>query len=541
MKVKLLLLLALIPTFWALTRPGYFPMHDDIQGMRVLQMHKCVLDFQLPCRWVPDMGYGYGYPQFNYYAPLPYYFMEGFVIAGNPILDTVKVGFAASLILSAYSMYLLASYVWGKKGGFISAIFYSYAPYRAVDIYVRGAMGEAWAFVFLPLVLLFSLRILDGKKAVLPFALSVAGLLLSHNISIVMFAPFCVLFVFTLRRFNIDSLKRLSVGAFWGLSLSAFFVFPAFLEKNLVHVDTILAGYFNFLAHFVGIRQLLFSTHWGYGSSSLGPLDGMSLSVGLWHWAVPALSLLVLLLLKKYSELRLALIFVIFGGLALLLIHPRSQIIWNNLDILSFVQFPWRFLMVAVLFFSLAAGSVGVLLARYSKLIILSLLFLLILFNASYFFPKAYVDIDDRARFSGNNWMLQQTISIFDYLPKSAKFPPSSEAPDKPFATEGEVTIVDGLKGTNWQRWNVIVHSGESEIAFPLYNFPTWEAKIDGKKAEVFESGDLGLVTLEVSNGVHEVSLVLRDTLVRTSANVATILALLAIPVVLYNNKKKLW
>ena len=45
-----------------LLMPGYFPMHDDLQMMRQLEMDKCFRDGQIPCRWVPDMGYGYGFP-----------------------------------------------------------------------------------------------------------------------------------------------------------------------------------------------------------------------------------------------------------------------------------------------------------------------------------------------------------------------------------------------------------------------------------------------------------------------------------------------
>ena len=50
-----------IVSFYQLTRPGFFPMQDDLQAFRVEQMVKCVKDFQIPCRWIPDMGYQYGY------------------------------------------------------------------------------------------------------------------------------------------------------------------------------------------------------------------------------------------------------------------------------------------------------------------------------------------------------------------------------------------------------------------------------------------------------------------------------------------------
>ena len=68
-----LIVIFTIPTVWNLLKPGFFPMQDDLQAFRVQQMDKCLDDFQIPCRWVPDAGYRYGYPQFNYYPPFPYY------------------------------------------------------------------------------------------------------------------------------------------------------------------------------------------------------------------------------------------------------------------------------------------------------------------------------------------------------------------------------------------------------------------------------------------------------------------------------------
>src|SRR3989344_5228562 len=153
-----LLLILTIPAISSLLRPGYFPMHDDMQAMRLLQMDKCIKDGQIPCRWVPDMGYGYGYPQFNYYAPLPYYAMEGFHLLGFSFLDSVKVFFVLTVIISAWGMYLLGSTLWGRGGGFLSALFYVYLPFRAVDMYARGAVGELAAFSILPFIFLYSYR-----------------------------------------------------------------------------------------------------------------------------------------------------------------------------------------------------------------------------------------------------------------------------------------------------------------------------------------------------------------------------------------------
>jgi hypothetical protein len=84
-----------------LCKSGFFPMQDDLQAFRIYEMNKCFTDFQIPCRWVPDAGYEYGYPQFNYYPPSVYYLGEALYKVGFQYIDSVKILFAAGYILSA--------------------------------------------------------------------------------------------------------------------------------------------------------------------------------------------------------------------------------------------------------------------------------------------------------------------------------------------------------------------------------------------------------------------------------------------------------
>ncbi|MBU1032095.1 hypothetical protein KKE03_04230, partial [Patescibacteria group bacterium] len=122
--IGLLLTLSLL---WPLFTAPYFIHHDDVQVIRVYEMDKCFKDGQIPCRWVPDLGGLYGYPIFNYYAPLPYYFGELIYFLTGSLLISAKTMFALSFLGAYIFMYLLGSKMWGKMGGSISAVFYSFA------------------------------------------------------------------------------------------------------------------------------------------------------------------------------------------------------------------------------------------------------------------------------------------------------------------------------------------------------------------------------------------------------------------------------
>jgi len=169
MKKVLLLILLILPSFSLMLRPGVWTMHD-FHLFRQYEFNLCADEGSFPCRWAPDSSLGYGQPLFNFYSQFPYWLGQVFIILGFQIIDSVKILFFLSLFLSASSMYLLSSRFWGRLGGLVSALFYVYAPYRAVDVWVRGALPEALAFIFFPLILYFipvSLRVLH-VSAVLP-------------------------------------------------------------------------------------------------------------------------------------------------------------------------------------------------------------------------------------------------------------------------------------------------------------------------------------------------------------------------------------
>lgn len=105
-----------ISLLWPLFAAPLFAHQDDVQVIRLYEMGKCFKDGQIPCRWVPDLGNLYGYPLFNYYAPLSYYFGSLINLLTGSLLTSVKTMFGISFIGAYIFMYLLASKLWGKKG-----------------------------------------------------------------------------------------------------------------------------------------------------------------------------------------------------------------------------------------------------------------------------------------------------------------------------------------------------------------------------------------------------------------------------------------
>src|SRR5947207_15947771 len=101
------LLFVLILSYWAI-KPlfisGFFPIHDDTQVARVFEMNKSLADGMFPVRWVSDLGYGYGYLIFNYYAPLAYY-VGGFLAFFFDCLITLKILMVLGIMLAGVFSY----------------------------------------------------------------------------------------------------------------------------------------------------------------------------------------------------------------------------------------------------------------------------------------------------------------------------------------------------------------------------------------------------------------------------------------------------
>lgn len=524
----LLLLILLIPTFWRMLKPGIFTMHD-FHVFRLYEYDKCVVDLQLPCRWAPDAAFGYGQPLFNFYAQLPYVFGEIFRFLGFSVLDTIKLLLILSIILSALSMFLLSKSLWGNNlAAFLSAIIYSFAPYRAVDVYVRGALPEALAFIFFPLITYFFNDYVISKKAksLLLFSLLLAGLILTHNLSVLMFAIFLSLwglwFIYQHNAWKII-LHFLAAGLL-AVGISTFYILPVIAESQFISLGKTTEGYYSFENHFVSLKQLLFSRYWGYGGSLWGDDDRLSLSVGYVQWLTPIFLLLLAIFFKKLNSLKTFLILFVIGWLMLYLTHMKSIFFWKLLVPISYIQFPWRFLGSAIFVFSLSAGAVTMLLKKrllyiFTITISLSAIFL----NIEYFKEDIWLNFSDKEFFSGTHFDDQTASAVNDFWPKYGLEAPRFIAHIDPIFLEGSGSAKLLKKRSNYAEYDFNIISKNAEVQFPIVYFPGWQAKSD-QVVDIYPSGKFGLITSKLSDKDNQVTLSFKDTPIRTIGNLIALL-----------------
>lgn len=529
-------LLITLSLLWPLFAGDYFTHHDDVQVIRIYEMDKCFKDHQIPCRWVPDLGGMYGYPLFNYYAPLPYYVGEFAYLSTGSLLFAAKFIFALSFIGAYVFMYLLGAKLWGKMGGSLSAIFYALAPYHALNFYVRGAMGEMWALMLFPAVFWAAVKLEEKSNIInlLLFGGLLASLITSHNLSVMIFSPLILIWIIILsfRRKNSRFLWLTVSSVVLALLLSAFYLLPVLVEKNLAHLETMVGGYFSYTEHFKGFKKLLVERSWQYGSSirevSGGEKDGMSYQVGWIHllgWLLALFAAKALWNKKRWLSLT-----IIFSSLVIALsiymINPRSEFIWKSIDSLKYLQFPWRFLLLVIFFISLIPGSIFLVNFKRKNLAWMLLILTVVVLNFSYFRPEKFIQTNDDKLLSGKDWDKQIKRSIFDYLPIYAKEPPAELATQRYQVLTGDSRIYNFKEGTDWITFNAETRS-HTIIRLSQYYFPNWKVYIDGQETKVeYKDNSLGLMTIILGKGNHQVLARLEDTPIRTFANIATLVGL---------------
>jgi hypothetical protein len=518
-----------IPTCLALLVPGYFGASDDMHPAWLYEMHQSITSGQFPVRFVPDLSFGYGYPLFNFVFPLPFYIAEIFYLIGFTLVGSVKAVMALSLVLSGVSMFYLLKRFAPLNLSILGSVVYLYAPFRATEIYVRGAIGEATAFIFLPLILLSVVGVVADRryfKWIGIGAFSIAGLITSHNISGLMFMPFVLLYMCLyciFNKFKLASLSKFSAIIILGLLCSVFFWLPAISESALMKYDTV----FNYFDHFPTIRQLIIP-YFGYGASVPGPGDGMSFFMGLANILFIALSAIVIINWKKIDSLMrtVALWSVISIIVSVFIMNYRSSVLWDKIPLITYFQFPWRFLILTTFLSSVLVISLKPL--KPANKVISVLIVLVVLLNIRYFRPADFLG-------RGDDYFLKRYIPYptlneeylsqneeYLRLPKNTLTRPTEVAPkillDNGSFTVNELNALD-------IRVKVDLVS-DATLIYSKYNFPGWTAFVDGKRVDIKSGSPYGQIAVDLPENTKDVLIIFRETKTRMLLNVISLIAI---------------
>ncbi len=515
------LFLLSIPLILPFFEKGYFTTHDgEWAVVRLADMYREVKDGQIPPRFSGNLNTGYGYPLFQYAYPLPYYVGLPLYLSHIGLVNSVKLLFASTVFLSGISMFFLSRKIWKSNvAGVISGILYMYAPYRLVDLYVRGSLGESIASVFFPLILFLMVLLRERPSffKILLLSCGVAGLILTHNIMAVLF--FIIMLGFITYLFfekNIRSVKAVVIGVCGGFFLSAYFWVPALLEKKFVLLSIIPIADRNL--HYVSLKQLLLPS-WGYGTPT--DPDAFTYQLGVAH-VVLTIFALVLAVRKRKDENR-NFTFLLSGLilLFLLLMFPFSKIIWENAPLLHEINYPWTCLLPLVFLCSVLSGKVALVKSLFQKVIVGIVLIVTILFGISYAKPDKIVDHGDGFYFTND----ATTTSSKELMPLWVKEFPTVRPKNKIEIIKGRGNISSTVYSSHKASFIADLDT-DAVIRFNTIYFPNWTWIENEKKISYTYNNPIGVMDAKLSKGYHSIFISLKDTSVRSVSNLISLVAI---------------
>lgn len=577
----LVVLVAFLAAWPAISQPGLLNTRGGGDSPFLLQrLHQLVTamaDGHFPVRWMPDANYGYGYPFYNYYAPLSIYIAAVFRFIGLSFVRAIHAAQLLGFIVAGLGMFYLGRRWLGSPwAGLLAAVAYTVAPFHMVNVYVRGdSLAEFWAMAFYPLVLLAADGLLDalarGRQIGQPlwptvagpvvlFALAYAALILSHNISALIFSPFLLLYLFL--RFWLGRVGRTQttsdapiatrsgaatpllivlVGLALAFALAAWFFVPALAEQDLVQLGPVTEGYFRYDNHFRGSDLIQGSPVFNYS-----PDGGVAFRMGLVQAGLAIGGAIVLLGVWRAVNGRRVmtpsrLVYVLSGFLiATFMITPLSRLLWDNLPLLSFTQFPWRFLSVQALFAALLTGGLALLPGRsYVAPLITGMASLVLLAGALLGLRTDHLILTDAdvtaERLAEYEWFtgnIGSTVSA-EYLTAAAANPRpytsawlNSGQRDRVAVLAGGLESAAVTRRATRQEWAIRAGDSGATVQFPTLFWPGWQATINGAPAELRTQPGSGLMILDVPPGPHTVVLWLGHTPVRLAAEIISLAAL---------------
>ncbi len=472
--------------------------HDgSLHFLRILATEDTLKIGQFPPLINQNYCNGAGYSMNLFYPPLVTYlpllvklFTENYMVA-------LKIFAGICIVLSGITMYQFVYEVTKKRAiALFCAIFYLIAPYKLANVYKRFAIGEFTAMIFIPLVFLGLTNLIEGdRKKHYYIAIGAIGLMLSHTVTTLYTAIFCVVYILLhfkqLKDKNI--IKKCIINTIFILLVSMLFWLPL-LEttssaKYTIMDDTTMRTNGSFAME----NTIRFSQLW----KDIGEENGTTFQLG-----IPTIIVLLLTIFtitkveEKYKDFYL--ISVIFSLVSMFMSSRFFP--WELMPgLLCKLQYPWRMMGYFNFFASFICGvNLFILLSQIKKREILKIGIILILviasiYNSLYIMKQFNATEEKDTRYVNsilNNKKISHMQINRDYMPlKALKLQKTyvMEREDRTYVLEGNAKIIEENKVNLKDEIKLQNVEKSTLLEFPYYYYPGYKITliVNGVEKEI--------------------------------------------------------
>lgn len=414
------------------------------------------------------------------------------------------------VFLAGVSLYKLVYCMTDNRNtALLAGIIYITSPYFFTDIYVRHALGECMAFVFVPMVFLGLYHLFNTEKNHYYLVLGAVGLLLSHNIATALTAIFALVYcMINAKNFSRSRVQKgLLLDILWIVLLTSFYWAP-FLQTKFS------AEYRVFEKDAMATQESLEESLLSAKDLFITPNDTHYVfEIGLPVILMLAFSLVTIRVLKENKKEYL---FFLISGMISVWMSTR-YFPWKLLPSPCYmVQFPWRMLLFSSFFFAIVASmNMSTLIKKFGRrdVLVIGLICMMYLFSRYSCIPLAEevpeVTEYEPVAISGqeNQWILG--MGRMEYLP--------SKAYDNLFyvatrqqgisVLQGECDLQKENKKGSRMSAQIVTSDKKAILELPYLYYPGYSVKLDGMPLTVFETenGFVGSTIDENEVGTLEV------------------------------------
>ncbi len=518
----------------------------------IAQFTKALLAGDFPVMWLNNFA-NYGMPIPIFAHQLPTYFGAFInILVDDPVLAFNIVCFIGVLLSNIFFYIFLRLYV-SPYFAFFGTLLFNFAPYRIINLYIRGAIPETFSSFLLPLALI-GIYVWLKKKNLLGFFLLVItllGLILTHPMMFVtnsfIIIPYLLFMILTTlgNDFNLRSFisqKAIHAYILFGitvvlaLGMAAYYVIPLNIEikyfyysreaNHLVQNQFMhLANYFDFNWYYFYQNDIFPRGHF----IKSGIPEILTLIAGavyvIWNRITEK---------KLRTKPTLFELVVLVGVGIVFLTTQYSQIVYETISFLGNIQFPWR-MMSAFIFIPPIIAALA--LHKTQKPV---LAFVIIMLIVGIRFPQLY----------GKNYteypLSEYTFTVNNLHSNNMNTIWTGETEDYPIKetqTEiigGQGTIEKSEVSNSWRKYTIHAQTPVQLVDYTFY-FPGWSVYVDGVQKDIqFQDPNYrGVITYMVDAGTHDVLLRFEDTKIRFLSKIFSVI-FIALFVILFLMRKKI-
>lgn len=472
-------------------------------------------------RWFGHSWSDFGAPSFYFYPPLAFFIMNAFSVlfqgwTADSYFHLLQTSASLASVFTFY-LYVRKSYRdHPRDRQIIASLIYGFLTYRFVNVYIRGAIGEHLALVWLPLLLIAVDKAIEGGdskhrlKSAYWFALSFALIFISSVPIIGTLSLVLPIYVLVKLRTKLAQAWPIVVGGVLGLGLVAFHALPAAKYGPMI-LNGMLLG--QSLESYV-LYNVLF-----VNQTNLFVLPSAFLIV----------SVVVLLYWWRSTRREATDIWIVVGAISVFVQIPYLSVpLWDYYPPLRYVQFGTRFDTYLTMSMAIAYLTISRPRARSVLLVSIIALNLLTLIKPIKSMGQAFESgpiekegqvVQDGfeyfATYVGENPFAAQRFTLTRYNKPEISL-------DTNFLPAPGISVTE--RKSNWTRFNVDLPTSQT-VLFHRYFWPAWSLRTEDGRPISIEPGIQGLITATLPAGRYSAELRIDRTEIETSSATISLIA----------------